>query len=115
MNGCQSLVGRSRAQWRNPGIAGSDRFDPAAERAVPRHAFLPFSAGPRVCIGNHFALMEGQMALAQLAGRLRFERRNPGAPLVGEPTLTLRPRGGVPVTIRRRSCSATASSAILAT
>jgi cytochrome P450 len=92
-----------------------DRFDPAAERAVPRHAFLPFSAGPRVCIGNHFALMEGQMALAQLAGRLRFERRSSGAPLVGEPTLTLRPRGGVPVAIRRRPCSAGASSAILAT
>jgi cytochrome P450 len=92
-----------------------DRFDPAAEHAIPRHAFLPFSAGPRVCIGNHFALMEGQMALAQLAGRLRFERRNPGAPLVGEPTITLRPRGGVPVTIRQRLCSARASSAILAT
>jgi cytochrome P450 len=92
-----------------------DRFDPAAEHAIPRHAFLPFSAGPRVCIGNHFALMEGQMALAQLAGRLRFERRNPGAPLVGEPTVTLRLRGGLPVTIRQRPCSARASSAILAT
>ncbi len=92
-----------------------DRFDPAAEHAIRRHAFIPFSAGPRVCIGNHFALMEGQMALAQLAGRLRFERRNPAAPLVGVPTLTLRPRDGVPVTIRRRPCSARASSAILAT
>jgi cytochrome P450 len=97
-----------------PGSFLPDRFDPAAERVIPRHAFLPFGAGPRVCIGNHFALMEGQMALAQLAGRLRFERRNPGAPLVGEPLLTLRPRGGVPVKIRRRACSAAVSSAILA-
>lgn len=91
-----------------------DRFEPAAERAIPRHAFLPFSAGPRVCIGNHFALMEGQMALAQLAGRLRFERRNPRAALAGEPTLTLRPRGGVPATIHRRRAEGSARAAISA-
>ena len=89
-----------------------DRFEPSAERAIPRHAFLPFSAGPRVCIGNHFALMEGQMALAQLAGRLRFERRNPRAMLVGEPTLTLRPRGGVPVIVHRRRGEVSARSAL---
>jgi cytochrome P450 len=79
-----------------------DRFSPEAERAMPRHAFLPFGAGARVCIGNHFALMEGQMALAQLAGRLRFELSNPGQPVEPEPTLTLRPRGGVPMQVVRR-------------
>ncbi|HEX4339542.1 MAG TPA: cytochrome P450 [Polyangiaceae bacterium] len=78
-----------------------DRFAPEAERALPRHAFLPFSAGPRVCIGNHFALMEGQIALAELAGRLRFELVDGRLP-VAEPTLTLRPRGGVPVRVIRR-------------
>lgn len=78
-----------------------DRFAPELERALPRHAFLPFSAGPRVCIGNHFALMEGQMALAQLAGRLRFELLH-DAPIVPDALLTLRPRGGVPVRVVRR-------------
>ena len=88
--------------FRSPEAFMPDRFEPSAERALLRHAFIPFSAGPRVCIGNHFALMEGQMALAQLAGRLRFVRVDAGKQPVPEPTLTLRPRGGLPMTVERR-------------
>ena len=50
-----------------------DRFAPEAEKAMTRHAYLPFGGGPRVCIGNHFALMEGQIVLAHLAQHLRFD------------------------------------------
>jgi cytochrome P450 len=80
-----------------------DRFAPEAEKAIPKHAYLPFGAGPRVCIGNHFALMEGQIILAHLAQHLRFDLA-PGHEEVGfEPLITLRPKGGVHVRVHRRT------------
>ena len=80
-----------------------DRFDPErflgdAERALPRCGYMPFGAGPRICIGNHFALMEGQVLLAALARRLRFETSTADAE--PEPLVTLRPRGGVAARVR---------------
>jgi hypothetical protein len=44
-----------------------DRFRPEVGQHLPRYAFMPFGGGPRICIGNHFALMEGQTILAQLS------------------------------------------------
>jgi cytochrome P450 len=80
-----------------------ERFAPDAEKARDRHAFLPFGGGPRVCIGNQFALMEGQMALARLSQRFRFELAEGDGDIEGEPLLTLRPKGGVPVRVVPRS------------
>lgn len=76
-----------------------ERMLPEAKKARPRHHFLPFGAGPRVCIGSHFALMEAQLLLAtmvQHAG-LRILSRDT-AP---EPLITLRPRGGMPAIVER--------------
>lgn len=78
-----------------------DRFAPEREKQMPRGAYLPFASGPRVCVGNHFALLEGQIVLATLAQRVRFEPLRPGR-IAPEPLMTLRPRGGVPVRVRRR-------------
>jgi cytochrome P450 len=78
-----------------------DRFTPEREKALPPHAYIPFGAGPRVCIGNHFALMEGQLVLATLAQRLRFELVSQ-APVGTEPLVTLRPKGGLPVSVVAR-------------
>ena len=83
-----------------------DRFTPAAEKALPRQAYMPFGAGSRVCIGNHFALMESQLVLATLTQRLRFDPL-PGARSVDtESLITLRPRGGLPMRVQRRAASA---------
>lgn len=76
-----------------------ERFDPSrflgdAEKALPRCAYMPFGAGPRICIGNHFALMEGHVLLATIARRVRFERTSTD-PIAMEPLVTLRPKGGV--------------------
>jgi cytochrome P450 len=77
-----------------------ERFGPG-EPEPPKMGYIPFGAGPRVCIGNHFALMEGQLCLAALAQRVRFERTTSG-PIAPEPLVTLRPKGGVPMRVRRR-------------
>jgi len=68
---------------------------------LPRHAYLPFGSGPRICIGNHFALMEGHLVLATLAQRITFERPDDQA-VIPEPLINLRPKRGTLVRVRRR-------------
>jgi len=79
-----------------------DVFDPArmlpdAKKARPRHHYLPFGAGPRVCIGSHFALLEGQLALATMVQQVRL--RVTATRVEPEPMVTLRPRGGMPAIV----------------
>jgi cytochrome P450 len=87
--------------WPDPDRFDPDRFLPDAEAARPRTAFLPFSAGPRTCIGNHFALMEGPLVLATLLLHADFELLDPRGS-TPEPTATLRPKGGIRMRIKRR-------------
>jgi cytochrome P450 len=74
-----------------------ERFDPdrwLPERAstVPRMAYLPFGGGPRICIGNHFALTEAVLVLARIGQRFRVIVP-PDAALAFRPSITLRPQG----------------------
>src|SRR5580692_2259966 len=77
-----------------------DRFLPDREAALPRFAYMPFGGGKRICIGNQFALMEGQIILSTIARHvtMRLESQRP----IGlQPFITLRPKGGVNVNICR--------------
>jgi cytochrome P450 len=78
----------------DPGRFDPDRFTAEREKALPRYAYLPFGAGPRVCIGNHFALMEGQILLATYAQRVRLDLEDP-CDVGMEPLVTLRPKGAL--------------------
>ena len=62
--------------------------------ARPRHAFIPFGGGSRMCIGEGFAWMEARLALATIAQRVRFTL-DPGARVAMHPVITLRPRYGM--------------------
>jgi cytochrome P450 len=77
-----------------------DRFEPGAEKTIPRGAYVPFGAGARICIGNNFAMMEGQLILATLAQRVELSLATPGE-IAPEPLVTLRPAGGVPMRVTR--------------
>jgi cytochrome P450 len=97
-----SGIHRRSDAFPNPERFDPERFTPEREKKLPQLAYLPFGAGPRVCIGNHFALMEGQLVLATLAQKLRFELTS-SEPVGPEPLVTLRPKGGLPVRIVSRA------------
>ncbi len=75
-----------------------ERFE--AEDAWPRLAYAAFGAGPRVCIGSHFAMLEGVLILAMLAQHIEFADR--GFDFAAEPLITLRPKAGIPFHLRWR-------------
>jgi len=85
----------------DPGRFDPERFAPQAEKNLPRYAYLPFSIGPRLCIGNHFAMMEGHLLLVTLAQRVTFKLVS-GQKIVPEPLITLRPRDGIQMVVQRR-------------
>lgn len=80
-----------------------ERFQPEREKNLPRYAYLPFGAGPHVCIGQHFAMMEGHLLLATLAQRATFTLL---PKQVKKPdllhNLVLRPSGMVKVKVTKR-------------
>ncbi|MDG4829918.1 cytochrome P450 [Solwaraspora sp. WMMD1047] len=95
---CAYTLHRHPAFWPEP-----DRFDPErfgtgrTERS--RYAYIPFGAGPRFCVGNNLGMMEAVFVLAMVAREFRLAKV-PGYPVVAEPMLSLRIRGGLPMTVR---------------
>ncbi len=71
-----------------------ERWTPEARESRPRFSYFPFGGGPRLCIGEHFAWMEGVLVLATIAQRFRM-RLAPGHPVVMQPLVTLRPKYGM--------------------
>ena len=78
-----------------------DRWTPEFERALPRFAYFPFGGGPRFCIGQSFALAEAVLILAAVCQRFRLAAA-PGFRLELWPSITLRPRGAVPLLVSGR-------------
>jgi cytochrome P450 len=85
-----------------------DRFDPerwragdARAAALPRFAYFPFGGGPRVCIGAAFGMMEAVLLLATIAQKFQIQIV-PGEKVSMQPSVTLRPRNGIPVKLKRR-------------
>jgi cytochrome P450 len=92
-------VHTSSAVWPDPDRFDPDRFLPEREAARHKSAWIPFGVGPRVCIGNHFALMEGPIILSALARRLSFDIPQ-GAPVEPGVFATLRPKTPIVATVR---------------
>ncbi|MEV6304190.1 cytochrome P450 [Actinoplanes sp. NPDC051861] len=95
---CPFTLHRHPAFWSRPEEFDPERFDPDAPNNRPRYAYIPFGAGPRFCVGNHLGLMEAVFVIAMLSRELTLTSV-PGRPAVPEPMLSLRIRGGLPMTV----------------
>jgi cytochrome P450 len=97
----QWVVQRDPRWFDQPEEFRPERWDNDLARRLPRGAYFPFGDGPRICIGNQFAMMETVLILATIAQRYRLELA-PDYVLELMPSVTLRPKHGVQVVVRRR-------------
>ncbi len=103
--GDQLLISPYKTQRDPQHFADPERFKPerwldGLAKRLPRFAYFPFGGGNRVCIGNHFATMQVQLVLGTLIQRLDLTLA-PGFELELSPNVTLRPKNGVHVQVRR--------------
>ncbi|RVU14548.1 cytochrome P450 [Methylobacterium oryzihabitans] len=94
-------IHRHARLWNEPDRFDPARFAPEAAKARDRYSYLPFGAGPRICIGLSFAMMEAVAILAVLVRDLRFRLR-PGFVPTLKQRITLRPAEGMPMRVGRR-------------
>jgi cytochrome P450 len=85
-----------------------DRWTPEATSARPTFSYLPFSAGPRSCLGEHLAMMTMQLVVATIAQRWKLNL-SPGYPLELLPLISLRPKYGMRMKAEARSSRAEGS------
>ncbi|MDP9137188.1 MAG: cytochrome P450, partial [Pseudomonadota bacterium] len=98
-------IQRHTKLWDRPDVFDPDRFSDPESKESQRSAYIPFSAGPRVCLGASFAMQEGMLILAYLARHFRFEPVEGHTP---KPIarLTLRSENGVRLKVFRREGAA---------
>ena len=95
------IIHRHQMLWDEPDLFDPERFAPGKREAIHRFGYLPFGAGPRICIGMAFAMQEAVLLLATMLQRYRFKLIDPDK-VDPHSTITLRPRGGMRMRIEPR-------------
>ncbi len=97
----QWLVHHDSRWFDDPEVFRPERWENDLVKRLPRCAYFPFGDGPRICIGNHFAMMEAVLILATIARRYRLSVE-PGQTLELLPSVTLRPKHSLRVRVQAR-------------
>ncbi len=97
----QYVTHRDERYFPDPLRFNPERWTPEAKEARPQFSYFPFGGGPRRCIGEGFAWMEGILVIATLAQSWRM-KLVPGHPVELKPVVTLRPKHGMRMTLERR-------------
>jgi cytochrome P450 len=95
------VLHRHRLLWKDPDLFDPERFMPPQRDSIDRFAYLPFGAGPRVCIGQSFAMQEALIVLARIVQSVSFALV-PGHVVKPLQRVTLRPEGGLPMRVAAR-------------
>ncbi len=103
------VLHRRRGLWDNPDAFDPSRFLGERRERIDRFAYIPFGAGPRVCIGMAFAIQEAMIVLANLLRAFRFDLVE-GRPVMPQQRVTLRPRGGMKMHAKRRDLLKTSTA-----
>lgn len=101
----QWVMQRDPRYWEQPEAFKPERWTAEMKKALPRYAYFPFGGGPRICIGNHFALMEAQLVLAAVMQKFHLEVA-PNQTVAMQPSMSLRPREGIKMTLQPRRVTA---------
>lgn len=101
----QYVMSRNERYYPDPLRFDPLRWTPRAERSRPKWSYFPFGGGPRVCLGESFALMESILVLAGLTQRWELDLV-PGHPVDMQAAISVRPRYGMKMTARRRQPAA---------
>ncbi|MBZ6075253.1 cytochrome P450 [Microvirga puerhi] len=104
------VLHRHRGLWEAPDAFNPERFLPENRDRIDRFAYLPFGAGPRVCIGASFALQEATIVLASVVRAVRLDLM-PGHEVRPVHRVTLRPEGGLPMRLTHRKTLPSRSAA----
>jgi cytochrome P450 len=96
------IVHRHEKLWDRPNEFVPERFLPDRRGTIDRYQYLPFGIGPRVCIGQSFAMQEAVIALAALLRTLRFDYAGTTPPRPVQ-KITVQPEGGLPMRVSRRN------------
>jgi cytochrome P450 len=96
------VLHRDPRYFEHPTEFRPERWSGDFARQLPRFAYIPFGGGPRICIGNRFAMMEMILILATVAQRYRLQWHG-AQPVVPLPSITLRPKGGIWVQLAPRA------------
>jgi len=94
-------IHRHPTYWQDPLEFRPERFLSENKASLNRNAYMPFLSGPHMCIGNHFALMEGQLLLAMMVQKYDVIE-SPEQSDEGKMAITMRPKYGLPVRITPR-------------
>jgi cytochrome P450 len=98
------VLQRSPQWWTQPDEFIPDRF--LGEGPADRYSYIPFGAGPSLCIGRDLALVEAVLVVAEVARSFRL-MPVPGQSIQADPLVTIRPRGGLPMVLQRRTSGRT--------
>lgn len=97
----QWVLHRDQRFFDHPDEFIPERWAGSLSDTLPKYSYIPFGGGPRYCIGNSFATIETILVLATILQRVSL-RLAPGPDVIPQPSITLRPKNGLPMVVQKR-------------